>query len=46
VSFVGRLATFRYLDMDVAIGEALKASRITLERLAAGADIPAFFSAT
>ncbi len=45
VSFVGRLATFRYLDMDVAISEALEASRVTQERLAAGVSIPAFFNA-
>ena len=45
VSFVGRLATFRYLDMDVAISEALEASRVTQERLAAGVSIPAFFDA-
>ena len=43
ISFVGRLATFRYLDMDVAIGEALEASRVSLERLAAGETLPAFF---
>jgi len=45
VSFVGRLATFRYLDMDVAISEALDASRVSLERLATDAAIPAFFAA-
>ncbi|MBL8579643.1 MAG: NAD(P)-binding protein [Mesorhizobium sp.] len=45
VSFVGRLATFRYLDMDVAIGEALKASRIFLDRRKANEKVPAFFHA-
>ena len=43
VSFVGRLATYRYLDMDVAIKEALDAAQqwIALDR--AGAAKPAFF---
>jgi len=45
VSFVGRLATFRYLDMDVAIGEALKASRSFLGRRNANEKVPAFFHA-
>jgi len=27
VTFVGRLATYRYLDMDVAIKEALEVAR-------------------
>ena len=27
VSFIGRLATYRYLDMDVTIAEALQAAR-------------------
>ncbi len=31
VSFVGRLGTYRYLDMDVTVGEALKAAREFLE---------------
>ncbi|MEP9388075.1 FAD-dependent oxidoreductase [Mesorhizobium sp. KR9-304] len=43
VSFVGRLATFRYLDMDVAIGEAMAAVSVSLERLQSAAPIPAFF---
>jgi UDP-galactopyranose mutase len=43
VSFVGRLATFRYLDMDVAIAEALNACRIVVQRAAAGALAPTFF---
>ncbi|HWD13292.1 MAG TPA: UDP-galactopyranose mutase [Pseudochrobactrum sp.] len=44
VTFMGRLATYRYLDMDVTIGEALRASRefITLERQ--NRDIPVFFN--
>lgn len=36
VSFVGRLATFRYLDMDVAIAEALATGNEYLRRLGTG----------
>jgi UDP-galactopyranose mutase len=43
VSFVGRLGTYRYLDMDVTIGEALAAARTTLDRLRRGETPPAFF---
>ncbi len=43
VSFVGRLGTYRYLDMDVTIGEALMASDRMIECLASGTPIPAFF---
>ena len=43
VSFVGRLGTYRYLDMDVTIGEALDAADLMLELIAAGRQIPAFF---
>ena len=43
VSFMGRLGTYRYLDMDVTIGEALHASRTCLEAIREGAQIPAFF---
>jgi UDP-galactopyranose mutase len=32
VTFVGRLATYRYLDMDVAIKEAQIAARGWIER--------------
>ncbi len=45
VSFVGRLGTYRYLDMDVTIREALDAGRAFLDRLAKGDKVPAFFSA-
>jgi UDP-galactopyranose mutase len=45
VSFVGRLGTYRYLDMDVTIREALDTARLFLERRAARAPIPAFFTA-
>ena len=42
VTFVGRLGTYRYLDMDVTIREALDVGRLTLERLAQGQALPAF----
>lgn len=43
VSFVGRLGTYRYLDMDVTIEEALAASDRLLELIARGAPPPSFF---
>lgn len=43
VSFVGRLGTYRYLDMDVTIGEALTAADAMKAALAAGTGIPPFF---
>ena len=43
VSFLGRLGTYRYLDMDVTIAEALDASQKTLKLISDKADIPAFF---
>jgi len=44
VSFVGRLGSYRYLDMDKAIEEALHAARVSLRCIGAGLGIPAFFS--
>lgn len=32
VTFIGRLGTYRYLDMDAAIGESLSLSRICLSQ--------------
>jgi UDP-galactopyranose mutase len=43
VSFVGRLGSYRYLDMDVTIAEALAAADALLGRIRDGAPIPAFF---
>ncbi len=43
VTFVGRLGTYRYLDMDVTIGEALTAADGILESIRAGVAVPAFF---
>lgn len=44
VSFVGRLATYRYLDMDVTVGEALRAAREFLNLDRHYRDIPVFFN--
>lgn len=43
VSFLGRLGTYRYLDMDVSIEEALDAVDTTLAALRDNSDIPSFF---
>ncbi len=43
VSFVGRLGSYRYLDMDVTIAEALAAADTMIARIKDGAPIPAFF---
>ena len=42
VTFVGRLGTYRYLDMDVTIREALDAGRAFLAQRAAGEPVPVF----
>lgn len=42
VTFVGRLGTYRYLDMDVTIREALDAGRLFLSKAAACQSMPAF----
>jgi len=42
VTFVGRLGTYRYLDMDVTIKEALDASDVIATALAAGERAPSF----
>ena len=44
VSFLGRLGTYRYLDMDVTIKEAITASRIITECVLKGDPIPVFFN--
>ena len=43
VTFVGRLGTYRYLDMDVTIGEALTAADGILQAIGAGDPVPSFF---
>ena len=42
VTFVGRLGTYRYLDMDVTIREALDTAAAFLSARAAGRALPAF----
>ncbi|MDI2113475.1 UDP-galactopyranose mutase [Commensalibacter nepenthis] len=42
VTFVGRLGTYRYLDMDVTIAEALKTARVFLENTRDDKKMPAF----
>lgn len=43
VSFVGRLGTYRYLDMDVTIAEALKTAQGVLDDLAKQEEIKPFY---
>jgi UDP-galactopyranose mutase len=43
VSFLGRLGTYRYLDMDTTIWEALQASSQVIECIKGNNIIPAFF---
>ena len=45
VTFVGRLGTYRYLDMDVTIREALTCARLFQEAQARGQTLPAFAGA-
>lgn len=45
VSFLGRLATYRYMDMHHVIGEALAFSRTWLEAKTKGAPLPSFSNA-
>jgi len=45
ISFVGRLGTYRYLDMDVTIAEAFDAAEQFLSMKARGQPVPGFFVA-
>jgi UDP-galactopyranose mutase len=45
ISFLGRLGTYRYLDMDVTIGEALATADKYLRLTKSRAPIPTFFVA-
>jgi len=45
VTFVGRLGTYRYLDMDVTIRESLDTARACLAALDTGAALPTFSKA-
>ncbi|MCC3703380.1 UDP-galactopyranose mutase [Rouxiella badensis] len=42
ITFIGRLGTYRYLDMDVTIAEALKTADVYLQSAAANTDMPVF----
>lgn len=42
VTFVGRLGTYAYLDMDVTIARALETARVSLDALKAGRAPPPF----
>ncbi|MCL6285244.1 UDP-galactopyranose mutase [Ruegeria sp. 2012CJ41-6] len=42
ITFVGRLGTYRYLDMDVTIREALDTARMFLTHATEGSAMPAF----
>jgi len=44
VSFVGRLGTYRYLDMDVTVSEALAATKKFIELITLNKPIPIFFN--
>lgn len=44
VSFIGRLGTYRYLDMDVTIREALDSARIFIKMTQQNKKVPAFFT--
>ncbi len=44
VTFLGRLGTYRYLDMDVTIFEALAAAERTLQLLSESGALPPFFT--
>ena len=46
VTFVGRLGTYRYLDMDQAIDEALQVSETLLSCLREKAPMPVFLSSS
>ena len=42
ITFVGRLGTYRYLDMDVTIAEALNTAQLFLNTQSQGAKMPTF----
>ncbi len=43
ISFLGRLGTYRYLDMDVTIAEALSAADTVVDCISKNKKIPVFF---
>lgn len=44
MTFVGRLGTYRYLDMDVTIREALDTAGLFLSNEQTGEPMPAFLN--
>lgn len=42
ITFVGRLGTYRYPDMDVTIAEAMNAARVFLKTIDTDKKMPAF----
>ncbi len=44
ISFVGRLGTYRYLDMDVTIREALDTARLFMSLEDANRAMPSFLN--
>ena len=44
ISFIGRLGTYRYLDMEKVISESLDFSKIILNNLICKEDIPTFIN--
>lgn len=46
VTFLGRLATYRYLDMDVTIKEALETSDLYIKSIKTKSTMPAFIDGT
>ncbi|WP_276517415.1 UDP-galactopyranose mutase, partial [Musicola keenii] len=44
ITFIGRLGTYRYLDMHVTISEALDTAAMYLRKRNSGENIPAFFA--
>ena len=43
ISFVGRLGTYRYLDMDMTVAEALSAAKQFMECIRNNSPVPTFF---
>ena len=43
VAFIGRLGTYRYLDMDITISEALNVFERSLDLIKKKSDLPSFF---
>lgn len=42
ITFIGRLGTYRYLDMDITIAEALQTADVYLTSLYEKKEMPAF----